>query len=130
MSKETQSKKKHAGGRPTKYDPKYIKEVADYIADCKSKDVLPLYEDLKLMFGVHEDTIYEWAKQHKEFSESLGSVKSLQKTMLIRHGLEGKYNAQIAKLVLSVNHKMVETNRSELTGKDGEVLNINIVKYD
>jgi hypothetical protein len=101
----------------------------DYLVECGQLDTLPMAEDLKLKFGVHKDTIYEWAKQHKEFSDSLEALKSWQKVKLVRKALDGKYNPQIAKLMLSVNHGMVETNRSELTGKDGEVLNINIVKY-
>jgi hypothetical protein len=125
MSKKAPSKVKNNVGRPTKYDPKYIKDIENYIADCKSKDIIPIYEDLTLMFNIHEDTIYEWADKHKEFSESLRSVKSLQKIMLFRHGLDGKYNSQIAKLILSANHGVVEQSKQNIDLRsEGFVVNI------
>ena len=64
-TKSKPSKKKHPGGRPTKYKSEYAEQA--YIA-CKEG-----FTDKKLaeLFKVNPDTIYEWQKVHPEFTESL-----------------------------------------------------------
>ncbi len=57
--------------------------------------------DFALDLGVARSTIYEWAKEHKEFSDILEDILSTQERMLLVNGLNGEYNSTIAKLVLS-----------------------------
>ncbi len=54
-----------------------------------------------MVLRVHRDTIYEWAKQYKEFSDTLEFCHTKQVKILINLGLAGKINTAIAKLLLA-----------------------------
>lgn len=57
-------KKKGARGRPTKYKEEYAEQAYKYCL-LGADD-----EKLAEFFEVHVDTIYEWTKKHKVFSEA------------------------------------------------------------
>lgn len=59
-------------GAPTKYKPEYCKQIIQWMGKGKS------IESFAGKIGVSMDTPYEWAKNHKEFSESIkiGKAKS------------------------------------------------------
>jgi hypothetical protein len=61
------------GGRPTKYDSKYCDMVIDHMAKGLS------FESFAGVIEVSRDSLYEWAKQHREFSDAkkIGTSKSL-----------------------------------------------------
>jgi transposase-like protein len=107
---------KHPGGRPTKYDPKfckqmltffnvepYRKEVAEkskeYFANGELKkesekyrfvpNELPQFAMFARKIGVHRDTLDAWRKAHQEFSDAYNESKELQKHFLITIGLAG-----------------------------------------
>lgn len=123
-------KKKSNAGRPTKYTPEMVDKVKEYLAMTKDeiKDIvksenaqtgfvsyeerlvvsLPTIDDLAVYLGVNRDTIYEWVKIHKEFSDSVDLVVAEQKRRLLNNGLGNIYNASMAKFVLSANHGMSE----------------------
>jgi hypothetical protein len=108
---------KNKGGRPSKYKPEYCQEIEDFFdiepyrevtdtytyKDGTTKDTvkllpndIPFIRDFAKKIGVNVDTLYEWAKQHKEFSESLKAVKQLQEKILVINGLNGTYNSTFA----------------------------------
>lgn len=62
-------KKNNKVGRPTKYCPEYALE-AEKLCKLGATD-----KDMADFFNVNEDTINEWKKVHKEFSESLKKGK-------------------------------------------------------
>jgi len=134
-------------GRPTKYSKEMCDKVVVYLEerkddwklktfeyiDSKGKkdkkvDIifevnLPTIEGFALFLGVNKTTLYEWGKKHKEFSNSLEEIKTIQQEKLINHGLSGKYNPTIAKLILSSNHNMVEKKDIDLKVQSmGEIL--------
>ena len=89
------------GGRPTKYKPEYCQQIIDhfdvpatYTTDkgeekaCK----LPLVIDFAHKIGVNNDTLYEWAKVHPEFSESFKKGRKLQERIWIENSMKGLYN--------------------------------------
>ena len=124
-----EEKKKHAGGRPTKYQgQKTVDMVQEYIKTCvdefspdgRKKVRLPTAEGLSIYIGVNVDTLYEWSKNHQEFSDSFASMVAEQKKRLIQEGLANNYNPTIAKLILSSNHGMRERTDNEISGKDGQ----------
>jgi hypothetical protein len=126
-------------GQPTKYKEEYCELVIEFfnrplwekkkvqILDrgrmvLKEIDVpcqLPTIERFALNIGVHFDTVYEWAKVHPKFSESLRKAQQAQKEILIQHGLSGQYKEGFAKFV-AVNftnmqekvHQEVDSNIS------------------
>lgn len=148
--KKTKKTEKDLGGRPPKYNPKYSTQeyVNGFISYCrvnsepevimpdlpdeetkgmivkpivKKRLMLPTIERFAKYIGVHFDTLYDWAKVHPKFSESLSKIKEEQKEWLFDNGLLGEYNPVIAKLILSSNHGMSDKvdNKTTIEDKNG-----------
>lgn len=112
-------------GRPSKYAPDAIEKINKYLEEAIPENMeIPTVEGIALKLGINRDTLYEWAKVHPDFSDTLDKLKMLQKKYLINTGIFGgkEINSTIIALLLKVNHDMIETTRQELTGKDGEDL--------
>ncbi|MFH1792675.1 MAG: terminase small subunit [Patescibacteria group bacterium] len=110
-------KQKHPGGRPSLYKQEYIDMAEKYIQTCERDDMhLPKIESLTLLIGVNRDTLYEWKKKHKEFSDTLEKIMTLQKIRLIDDGIYGgkRVNCTIVKLLLENNHGMREKSSKDL----------------
>lgn len=112
-------------GRPTDYSQEIIDKAQNYIdtwvnsprADRKN---LPKVAGLAIELGVHRDTIYEWSKDHEEFSDILDNLLSLQEEELIERGLEGSFNPTITKLMLT---KHGYTDKADVTS-DGKAISL------
>ena len=133
-------------GRPTDYSEDILKKAQKYLSSCKDEIVseiesendktgrtryikttkvnLPSIEGLALFLKVNRSSIYEWEKQHEEFSNTLEDIRAEQQKRLVNNGLAGTYNSTIAKLILSSNHGMVErkdvTSANQPLGLDAE----------
>lgn len=100
-------------GRPTKYQPAFVKEVDRYLADTgREQTELPTIEGFALRIDVDDDTLVEWGKKYPEFSAALRKLKMKQKLQLINDGIYGgkEVNSTIVKLLLQNNHGMREKN--------------------
>lgn len=126
---------KNLGGRPTKYDESFVEKAEEYLElhqdeevqvvkqssekyemfDNKLKVKLPTIEGFARFLGVNKTTLYEWEKDHKDFSNALDKIRTEQQERLINSGLSGDYNSTIAKLILSSNHGMREKTDTDLT---------------
>lgn len=116
-------KAKHAGGRPTKYDPIYIKKVDEYLETTgREQTSLAKIVGFALYIGVSKSTLWEWSEKYKEFSSALDKIMEVQENTLIDDGIYGgkEVNATIVKLLLMNNHGMREKND---TTSDGKALN-------
>lgn len=123
----------HPGGRPTKYDPAFIKEIDVYLKMRKDKISkhgviivdLPTIEDFATHLDVNKTTLYEWRKEHTEFSNSLDKILAEQQKRLLNMGLSGHYNSTIAKLILSNNHNMKDQteNTIKASQEDRDMIN-------
>jgi hypothetical protein len=131
------TKGKHPGGRPLTYSKDIIKKAKEYVDKCEDEEYerirtegpasttyelklkvnLPTIEGLALYLEVNRDTIYDWERKYKEFSDILGKLRAKQAKCLIDNGLSGDYNPTIAKVLLT---KHGYREGSELTGKDGK----------
>ncbi len=91
--------------RPTDYTPKLVKKAKEIVAyfdeNALSVDIVPSVASFALQLQVSRSTVYEWAKQHKEFSDILEDLLQLQEQKLLIHGLTSKWNPTITKLMLS-----------------------------
>jgi hypothetical protein len=104
--------------RPTEYDPKYCEEIDKYLAQAVPENMdIPTVEGFALRMGITKKTLYNWSKQNKKFLHALGRLKMQQKVHLIRTGIFGgkEINQTIVSLLLKVNHKMIETSKTDIT---------------
>jgi L-2-hydroxyglutarate oxidase LhgO len=138
----------HPGGRPTKYTAEMPAKVDEYLADCKvwwdefhktrgeKSDTyerilnvkLPMVEGFAEYIDVTKSTLYEWAKENKEFSNALDRIIRQQHNMLATGGIAGYFSPVITKLMLSNNHGYREKSETDVTS-GGEKLKINVVAY-
>lgn len=128
-------------GRPTDYQgKKTIKKVQEYLKGCEDTERsliksssekgyemyenkivvnLPTIEGVAIFLKISRETVYEWEKIHKDFSDIIGELRAKQAQALINKGLSGDYNSTIAKVLLT---KHGYRDSQELTGKDGKDL--------
>lgn len=83
-------------------------------------DVVPSVAGLACYLGKHKSTMYDYADQNKEFSDTLEAIKTLQESKLLNGGLSGSFNATITKLMLS-NHGYSEKQEIDNKSSDGSM---------
>lgn len=101
-------------GRPTKLTPELIKSAQEYLETYTT--VVPTIEGLALHLNISRETLYDWDATNKDadFSDIISKLKAKQASELIDGTLRGKYNATIAKLILSGRHNYVEKREQEV----------------
>ena len=107
-------------GRPTLYNPEYT-DASAYVATCgREQTKLVTIEGYAIYLGVHRDTLYEWAKQYPDFSDTVKKIEQLQKEQLTNDGIYGgkEVNPSIVKLLLQSNHGMKERLDQTTNDKD------------
>lgn len=116
--------------RPTKYKKEYCKKMYDFFNiehtffeevtkidkkgdvltySIEKPNKLPTFEKFATIIDVHVDTLNEWCKVHKEFSEAYRKCKHLQKDMLIDLGMRGFYNPVFTQFVAKNITDMTDT---------------------
>ncbi len=115
------NKTPHAGGRPTEYTIEITNRANVYLQECvdeieefhqtkgeKSNTYrrlvrvrIPTIEGLASYLKISKNTLYDWEKQHKEFSDVMEDLRQKQAHALIQGGLSGDYNPTIAKVLLT-----------------------------
>jgi len=118
------TKTPHPGGRPTKYTPDMPDRLEGYMTNCP--DVLPSKAGFAVFVGVCENTLTNWGSEYAEFLRALGRLHTRQHAELMNRGLDGTYNAALAKLMLCSNHGHRE--RSDQTSGDKQVA-VQLVDY-
>lgn len=68
-------------GRPTKYDPDFHPD--NFIQLAKKGKLLI---QIALIWDVHVDTLYEWAKVHKDFSDAVKAGRQLAEAWYVEIG--------------------------------------------
>lgn len=122
-------------GRPPTYGEEILKKADEYLnrKDELDKDGkliisrLPTRGGLAIYLGVSRDTLYEWAREHKEFSDIMEWLGAIQEDDLINQGLSGRYNSTIAKVLLT-KHGYTDKIETDITSK-GESINPVLVKF-
>lgn len=118
MGRQTKNKV----GRPSELAQSLEKAKAYLLGDYENLgDVVPSIAGLACYLAVSRSSVYDWAKQSNEFSYIVEGILALQENRLINKGLQGEFNATIAKLMLT---KHGYSDKQELTGKDGGALQL------
>ena len=119
------TKAKHPGGRPTSYSQEVYDTALDYLDTYKSKydHEFPSVVGLCRVLNLSKTTLYRWAGKdedtyHEEFGAILEDLNNQQQLVLLSNGVNGKFNAQITKLVLG-KHGYHDKQDTEVTGSGG-----------
>lgn len=118
-------------GRPTEFDPKYIDMIYEYLDGAVPENMeIPTVEGIALRLGITKKTLYNWSKKNKDLLHALRVLKMRQKEELVKIGIFGgkEINANIVALLLKVNHKMIETQKADITSK-GKSISPVLVKF-
>lgn len=118
---------KNIFGRPTKYTPDMVKWVEDYVKKCQTSRTMPYLEDVCMELDFDEDMIHRWAKRYPDFSGAIKQLKLLQKKYLAASGMTKQVSTPMAIFLLKANHGMIETERIQHQGSDGQPIKLNIV---
>lgn len=106
--------------RPTKLTDRTRTKASQYVAvRTEMREELPTIEGLALELSINRETLYEWEKVDKSFSDIMSRLRQVQANKLIQNGLTNRYNSTIAKLILS-KHDYVEKTEQD-TRHSGEV---------
>lgn len=73
---------------------------------------------------VNKTTIYEWEKNHKDFSNALEECKSISEAILLENGLQWTYNPQFAMFLLKNNHWYKDKTEVVNVDLNADVLNM------
>lgn len=116
-----------AGGRPTKYRPKYCQMLIEHMTQGLS------FESFSGVIEVNQDTLHEWVKVHPEFSDAkkLGFGKSqLVWEKMFMAGCMGKLkNFSAAGTIFNMKNRFKWRDQIDLSGGDAPVaitLNYNL----
>ncbi len=108
------------------YIDRFSSSVVDKEEDAMRLEVIPSVAGLALHLGISRTTIYDWVKEEgeceykAEFSDTLERLKALQEAALINGGLQGRFNANIAKLALA-NHGYSDKQEVDTKSSDGSM---------
>ena len=112
-------------GFDTRFQPgntltrKYKDEYADSILNYfKTYNGYPCLEGWATENDVSVRTVRGWAanaEEYPRFADSVQQCRAIQKKRLMEMGLVGRYNAQMAKFLLSAIHGMSEKSTSDTT---------------
>jgi len=103
VTKKASKKTTKKMGRPTKYDPAFCEEAIEVMKKGFSKEAVAGH------LGISCDTLYQWIKKHKDFSDaiSIGQAASqlFWESMAVTHTLHTKNGKQINGQVYNLNMK-------------------------
>lgn len=141
---------KNKGGRPSKYNPKYCKELVEFFStepyyekelEHVDKDGnyrwsdykrfpndLPTFAHFARDISVNGDTLVEWTKKYPEFSAAYKKAKELQKEFIIENGLQGLYNPTFAIFTAKNITDMRDVQAIQHSGEDGGPFEIRIIE--
>lgn len=112
-------------GRPTKYDSAYCGQLVKFFSEDPYKEVEvthtntkgeswsrfelrpndpPFFSAFARKINVDTDTLYEWVKQHPDFSVAMARARGLREEFIATCGFLGISNPQITALMLKTHH--------------------------
>ncbi|MBD2785391.1 DNA-packaging protein [Xenorhabdus sp. DI] len=110
-------------GCPSKLNDELIAKAKHYLyGGYKDEEeaVIPSVAGLACYLAIARSTVYEYAKQSAEFSDTLEAILALQESKLINKGLTGDFNATITKLMLA-NHGYSDKQEIDHRSQDGSM---------
>ena len=108
-------------GRPTKYDPSMLEAMRLVAEDGASK------AEMALTIGISRETFNNWEHSNPEFRDAVKECELLSQIWWEKHGRKGmtgenpdfNSTAFIFQVKNRFRNDYMETNRTEVTGRDG-----------
>lgn len=89
-------------GRPTKYNDTILELAQNYINTYETHGhPFPSVVGFAVISKIAKSTLYKWAQENEEFSDTLKEINSNQELIAMHGGIKGDFNATITKLVLA-----------------------------
>jgi hypothetical protein len=115
-------------GRPSKYDPKFCEIAVQYLSEGYSVTALAGH------IGVARSTVFKWADENAEFSDSLRTGQALaakwweNQLREIVQGGQGNATAAIFGVKNRSREEWKDKHETEITGPDGGPVQIQEIK--
>lgn len=133
----------HAGGRPTKLTPEMMAKARTFLSEAAKEKlkktvftkngpeiievpVPPTITKFSLFLDVQRETLNEWAKENREFSDIFTRVRRVYEQTLVENGLSDNYNPRLSQFLLSADHD--KRDKSDVT-TDGEKISFQVIDY-
>jgi hypothetical protein len=127
-------------GRPTKYDPKYCKDIIEFfdknpltgfVENDKQRmrpTRLPTFAMFAMKLGVEHQTLLNWCDDNPAFLEAYNAAKELQKQFLMDLGLSGETPPASFIFVAKNITDMKDEKGIDLTSKGEQIQGFNYIK--
>lgn len=108
-------------GRPTKYQDTYPQIALDYLKECQNSNKIPWLEEVAVILGVTEMTIWRWYKAKDDFCYAVDKIKQYQKLTLMTIGLRDN-PGKMAMFLLKAVHGLRVPKVNELSSSEKPIL--------
>ena len=109
------------GGRPVKYDNKYIENLADEVLEWFNADEDNVFlDDFMVEKGLPGQYVSRFAKKNDYFCESLKICKTIQKQRLLHKGLDGEWDKTLTLFTLK-NVSEMRDKQEHKVEQDGNI---------
>lgn len=111
-------------GRPTKYDADKASEIVALMAAGLS--LTAAAADL----NVHRDTLYEWEKQHPEFSDAIKLARGKRQSFLEKRLLGAVDGPTVTSSIFALKNAAPDDWRDKQEVEANQNITINVAKRD
>lgn len=145
------AKRKEPFGRPTKYKKEYCQGIVDYFKNFEPFEELPIKETVNddgtttsetkrfpvappsltkyaTSIDVSRETLHEWKRVHKDFSDAFGKAKAIYEDVYCDGAMLGYYNHGFTALIMKNRFdwadKSENKNKNENTDKPTDLSNL------
>ena len=108
--------RENEGGRPKKFDTKFIEGEAEALLEWLSKGKFVWFEKFCLERGYNPDLMAEWARENEKFAETYAMARARQKILLIEGGLLKKLNYNMVQLLLGHSYGIFAKVETKMSG--------------
>lgn len=113
-------------GRPSDYDPAFCAQAIEFMGQGFSKTAFAGH------IGVNPDTLYEWAKVHREFSDAIKTAVGAR-VKFLENRLIGETTAgpQVTAMIFALKNAMPAEwrDRHEHVGADGGPIQVTVARF-
>lgn len=114
-------------GRPTKYTPDMAEKCRAYFNGGYKEDgdVWPTKAGFALKMRLSDETLNEWTKKYPEFSAAYKDAAKAQEQLLVRGGLDNKFNASFA--IFTAKNVLGWRDRQDEKDQNSTTINVGVV---